>query len=245
LNWETVVVNIQIYEYRRICVLFLHFSKYIIAIACFQSAQNMSTKPLIWPIWIQFPENVKPSIVLTHQRYRRHVPRSLCLLTILFGWVSEKNVRINFVESRCPQYKGSINLSREVSPQPSLCPYGGIHWISLTNSTRQGKRSISWTVREKRGGPGQHWCKIKQWCGNDVFQDPGDMIYNAIDQLASSVATMTQLLESTETDISATEVRSPMWRAHSAYKSAHIIWYSSAYDTSYGNFTRKEYRYSV
>ena len=33
-------------------------------------------------------------------------------------------------------------------------PYGGIHWISLMNSTRQGSGSSSWTVREKRGGPG-------------------------------------------------------------------------------------------
>ena len=45
-------------------------------------------------------------------------------------------------------------LSREGFPQYSLCPYGGIHWISSMNSTRQGNGSSSWTVREKRGGPG-------------------------------------------------------------------------------------------
>ena len=40
------------------------------------------------------------------------------------------------------------------SPQHSLCPCGGIHWISVMNSTRHGNGSSSWTVREKRGGPG-------------------------------------------------------------------------------------------
>ena len=32
-------------------------------------------------------------------------------------------------------------------------PPGGIHWICLINSTRQGNGLSSWTVREKRGGP--------------------------------------------------------------------------------------------
>ena len=36
-----------------------------------------------------------------------------------------------------------IHLSREGFPQYSLCPYGGIHWISLMNSTRQGNGSSS------------------------------------------------------------------------------------------------------
>ena len=44
--------------------------------------------------------------------------------------------------------------SREGFPQYSLCPYGGIRLISLMSSTRQGNGSSSWTVREKRGGPG-------------------------------------------------------------------------------------------
>ena len=31
--------------------------------------------------------------------------------------------------------------------------YGGIHWISLMNSTRQGNGSSSWTAREEKGKP--------------------------------------------------------------------------------------------
>ena len=41
-----------------------------------------------------------------------------------------------------------------ITMMQSSCPYGGIHWISLMNSTRQGNGSSSWTVREKSGGPG-------------------------------------------------------------------------------------------
>ena len=59
----------------------------------------------------------------------------------------------NLVYLRCPQYKGSTNCPGRGFPQYSLCPYGGIHWISLMKSTRQGNGSSSWTVRGKRGGP--------------------------------------------------------------------------------------------
>ena len=53
-----------------------------------------------------------------------------------------------------PTVQRQHELSREGFPHYSLCPYGGIHWISLINSTRQGNGSSSWTVRGKRGGPG-------------------------------------------------------------------------------------------
>jgi hypothetical protein len=53
-----------------------------------------------------------------------------------------------------PTVQRQPELSREGFPQYSLCPYGGIHWISLMNSTRQGNGTSSWTVRGKRGGPG-------------------------------------------------------------------------------------------
>ena len=52
-----------------------------------------------------------------------------------------------------PTVQRQHELSREGVPPYSLCPYGGVHWISLMHSTRQGNGSSSWTVREKRGGP--------------------------------------------------------------------------------------------
>ena len=42
-----------------------------------------------------------------------------------------------------PTVQRQHELSREGFPQYSLCPYGGIHWISFMNSTRQGNGSSS------------------------------------------------------------------------------------------------------
>ena len=80
---------------------------------------------------------------------------TLCVtLTLPLNFRIPINMIKYFVDLRCPQYKGSINCPGRVSLKHSLCPYGGIHWISLTNSTRQGNGSSSWSVREKRDGPG-------------------------------------------------------------------------------------------
>ena len=73
-----------------------------------------------------------------------------------------------------PTVQRQHELSRQGFPQYSLCPHGGIHWISLMNSTRQGNGSSSWTVRGKRGGPG---ITVKRRKKNEKLMSYDDHLY--------------------------------------------------------------------
>ena len=73
----------------------------------------------------------------------------LCETTILCAqslWQTHRSGR-ELGRVALPTVQRHHELSREGFPQYSLCPYGGLHWMSLMNSTRQGNGSSSWTVR--------------------------------------------------------------------------------------------------
>ena len=69
-------------------------------------------------------------------------------------WQTHRGVDANWGRLASPTVQRQHQLSREGSLQSSLCPYGGICWISLMNCTGQADGSSRRIVREKRGRPG-------------------------------------------------------------------------------------------